>query len=275
MRVVTEWWLLNHLAVLEVVLVGAGAGLIGALALMHRRIFFAEAVSHAAFPGAVLGVVAGAAFAPGYLTLMLFAGALVGCVGLSWVMGLVSRLPGVSSQAAAGIVLSSGFGLGYFAATWFQPLPLRVDSFLTGSVLTVNSTDVTAAAIVLCLAAAACWWAAPALTSLAFSRDLFRASGAKPSLYDATVLLLVTLAIVVAIPAVGTIVSISLLAAPPAIVRPWVRSPALLLLASPVVGVVLGGVGLASAQLWGLSSGGMIAIWAGVAYCASRLGTRR
>ncbi|WJY68655.1 metal ABC transporter permease [Corynebacterium auris] len=268
------WWQLNQLAVWEVVLVGAATGLIGALALMHRRIFFAEAVSHAAFPGAVLGVVAGAALAPGHVTELIFAGALAGCLALAAVMAALVRLPGISSQAAAGIVLSSGFGLGYFAATWFAPLPVRVESFLTGSVLTANAADVAAAGVVLALAAGACWWAGPRLVSLGFSAALFRASIGAHRLYDALVLVLVCLGIVVAIPAVGTIVSIALLAAPPAILRPWVRTPGALLWGSPLVGFALGLLGLASAHWWDLSAGGMIALWSGVVYVAS-LGVRR
>ncbi|SDR74533.1 metal ABC transporter permease [Corynebacterium timonense] len=263
------WWQLNQLAVWEVVLVGAATGLIGALALMHRRIFFAEAVSHAAFPGAVLGVVAGAALAPGRITELIFAGALIGCLVLAGVMAVLVRLPGISSQAAAGIVLSSGFGLGYFAATWFAPLPVRVESFLTGSVLTANAVDVAAAGVVLALAVVAWWGVGPRLVSLGFSEALFRASIGTHRLYDALVLVLVCLGIVVAIPAVGTIVSIALIAAPPAILRPWVRTPGALLAGSPLVGIAIGLVGLASAQWWGLSAGGMIALWSGVIYAAS------
>lgn len=268
------WWQLNHLAVWEVVLLGAAAGLVGALALMHRRIFFAEAVSHATFPGAVLGVVAAAAIAPGYTSPLLFAGALTGCLLLAAAMAALVRVPGITSQSAAGIVLSAGFGLGYFAATWFRPLPVKVESFLTGSVLTVNAVDVAFAAVVLGAAVATCAWAGPRLVALGFSGDLFEASIGARRTYDAAVLGLISACIVVAIPAVGTIVSIALLAAPPAILRPWVCSPCALLAGSPVVGVVLGGLGLFSAHAWGLSASGMIAVWSGLAYACSAVARR-
>ncbi|WP_342318308.1 metal ABC transporter permease [Corynebacterium mayonis] len=268
------WWHLNYLAVWEVVLVGAATGIIGAYALIHRRIFFAEAVSHATFPGAVIGVVIGAAVAPHYITEFLFVGALVGCAALAAAMAGLSRLPGMTSQSSAGIVLSAGFGLGYFAATWFKPLPVRVESFLTGSVLTANTSDVTAAGIVFALAVVAQLWAGPQLVALGFSESLFVAQGRSRMLYDVCVLALICLGIVVAIPAVGTIVSIALLAAPPAILRPWVRSPVVLIWAAPVVGIAIGVVGLLSSQAWGLSSGGMIAVWAGVVYALS-LAARR
>ncbi|MDY5786279.1 metal ABC transporter permease [Corynebacterium sp.] len=264
-----SWWHLNAFALWEVVLVGAATGLIGAYALMHRRIFFAEAVSHATFPGAVLGVVVGAAVAPDHITELLFAGALLGCALLSAAMAGLARMRGMTSQSAAGIVLSAGFGLGYFAATWFKPLPVHVDSFLTGSVLTANATDVAAAGIVLAAAVLVEWWAGPRIVALGFSRELYIAQGRSLTLYDATVLTLICLGIVVAIPAVGTIVSIALLAAPAAILRPWVRSPSALVWAAPVVGVLLGVGGLLTAEVWGLSAGGMIALWAGVVFAGS------
>ena len=57
-------------------------------------------------------------------------------------MRSLASIPGISSQGAAGIVLTAGFATGYFLATWFKPLPLAVSSFLTGSVMTVSPADV-------------------------------------------------------------------------------------------------------------------------------------
>ena len=45
------------LPIIEVVLMGLLAGLVGAVALVHRRIFFTESLTHATFPGAIVGVV--------------------------------------------------------------------------------------------------------------------------------------------------------------------------------------------------------------------------
>ena len=50
-------WNVLALPLVEVVLMGALAGIVGALALLHRRIFFTESLTHSTFPGAVAGVV--------------------------------------------------------------------------------------------------------------------------------------------------------------------------------------------------------------------------
>ena len=148
-------WGLLGLPALEVALMGALAGLVGALALVHRRVFFTESLTHATFPGAVAGVVVASAASQalvgsraGYevLTLALLVGAVAMCLPMIGLMRWLARVPGLSSQSAAGIVLTFGFALGYFLVKWFAPLPLKVDSFLAGSVLNVSRLDVWVAA---------------------------------------------------------------------------------------------------------------------------------
>ena len=115
-----------------------------ALALVHRRIFFTESLTHSTFPGAVAGVVVAAALSRSLagqradydlLTAALFVGAVLMCLPMIALMRWLSTIPGLTSQSAAGIVLTFGFALGYFLAKWFAPLPLKVDGFLTGSIL--------------------------------------------------------------------------------------------------------------------------------------------
>lgn len=82
----------------------------------------------------------------------LYVGAFLGTIPLVALMRRLASIPGISSQGAAGIVLTAGFAAGYFLATWFKPLPLAVSSFLTGSVMTVSPADVAWAGAVLLLA---------------------------------------------------------------------------------------------------------------------------
>ena len=80
-------WDILRLPLLEAILVGALGGLVGCLAVLHQRIFFTESVTHATFPGAVLGVVCAVPLVTGLgtverhtvLSLCLFAGAAIMC----------------------------------------------------------------------------------------------------------------------------------------------------------------------------------------------------
>ena len=142
------------LPIAEVVAVGVLLGIVGALAIVGKRVFFSESLSHGTFPGAVLGVVIGQFMgaSSSSLSLWLFVGAALFCIPLAWLMRYLASLEGISPTAAAGIVLTVGYALGVFLLRWFQPLPLKVEGFLTGSLLAVSHTDVLSAAAILVLA---------------------------------------------------------------------------------------------------------------------------
>ena len=74
-----------------------------------------------------------------------------------------------------------------------------------------------------------------------------------------------------AIPAVGTILSIALIAAPAAALAPLVRSSRAFLVGCPLLGAFLGIVGLAIAVPAKLSAGGTIALLCAACVLASRI----
>ncbi|MEJ6013508.1 metal ABC transporter permease [Corynebacterium sp. H127] len=259
----------------EALSVGAAAGLVGAVAVLHRRVFFSEAITHATFPGAVLGVVLAAAFVPGIsasgLSVFLFLGAFAACIPLAGMMRVLEVHAGLSAQAAAGVVLTLGFSGGYFLAKWFQPLPLRVDSFLTGSILTVNALDIAAATGLLLIAGAVVWALRWPLVYTAFDRNF---PGQRTALFDAIVLILICLTVVVCIPAVGTILPIALIAAPAGTLWTTAKDPLWFLAGSAVLGATLAVFGLTIAVGLSLSAGGMIALAGGCCFALSGLWRR-
>ncbi len=271
-------WELLYLPVAEVVLMGALAGLVGALALVHRRVFFTESLTHATFPGAVAGVVVAAAASAAFvgqrasydlLTLALLVGAVLMCLPMIMLMGWLSKVPGLSSQSAAGIVLTLGFALGYFMAKWFAPLPLKVDSFLAGSVLNVSQTDVRVTAGVLVLAVAVCLVGERLLTFYGFDPVGYRAAGLRTWPSEAVVLGLICLTIAALVPAVGTILPIALVAAPAASLSRWCSTMRSLLAGAALLGALSCLVGLGLGVALELSVGGVIALTCAVVYMGS------
>ena len=257
---------------LHVTLIGALGGLVGAFAYLDRRIFFAESVTHGTFPGAVLGVVVAASLGLGHsgMSAALYVGAFLGTIPLVALMRYLASIPGISSQGAAGIVLTAGFAAGYFLATWFKPLPLAVSSFLTGSVMTVSPADVWWAGAVLLLAAVLV--AVGHRQLLAHCFDPVEPGAARGAARNERIILgLILAAVTVAIPAVGTILSIALIAAPAAAIAPHARSSRAFLIACPLLGAALGLVGLGIAVPARLSAGGTIALLCAVCVLASRV----
>ena len=257
---------------LHVTLIGALGGLVGAFAYLDRRIFFAESVTHGTFPGAVLGVVVAASLGLGHsgMSAALYVGAFLGTIPLVALMRYLASIPGISSQGAAGIVLTAGFAAGYFLATWFKPLPLAVSSFLTGSVMTVSPADVAWAGAVLTVALAVV--AAGHRQLLAHCFDPTEPGAARGASRNERIILgLILAAVTVAIPAVGTILSIALIAAPAAAIAPHARSSRAFLIACPLLGALVGLAGLAIAVPARLSAGGTIALLCAGVVLASRL----
>ena len=257
---------------LHVTLIGALGGLVGAFAYLDKRIFFAESVTHGTFPGAVLGVVIASALGLGHsgMSAALYVGAFLGTIPLVALMRSLASIPGISSQGAAGIVLTAGFAAGYFLATWFKPLPLAVSSFLTGSVMTVSPADVAWAGAVLTVALAVVAAGHRQLLAHCFDpADPGAARGASRN--ERIILGLILAAVTVAIPAVGTILSIALIAAPAAAIAPHARSSRAFLIACPLLGALVGLAGLAIAVPARLSAGGTIALLCAGAVLASRL----
>ena len=257
---------------LHVTLIGALGGLVGAFAYLDRRIFFAESVTHGTFPGAVLGVVVAASLGLGHsgMSAALYVGAFLGTIPLVALMRYLASIPGISSQGAAGIVLTAGFAAGYFLATWFKPLPLAVSSFLTGSVMTVSPADVWWAGVVLLLAAVLV--AVGHRQLLAHCFDPAEPGAARGAARNERIILgLILAAVTVAIPAVGTILSIALIAAPAAALAPSARSARSFLIGCPLLGAALGLVGLGIAVPARLSAGGTIALLCAACVLASRV----
>ena len=257
---------------LHVTLIGALGGLVGAFAYLDKRIFFAESVTHGTFPGAVLGVVIASALGLGHsgMSAALYVGAFLGTIPLVALMRSLASIPGISSQGAAGIVLTAGFAAGYFLATWFKPLPLAVSSFLTGSVMTVSPADVAWAGALLALAVVVV--AAGHRQLLAHCFDPTEPGAARGASRNERIILgLILAAVTVAIPAVGTILSIALIAAPAAALAPSARSARSFLIGCPLLGAALGLAGLGIAVPARLSAGGTIALLCAGAVLASRV----
>ncbi|MBH5300176.1 metal ABC transporter permease [Corynebacterium silvaticum] len=247
------------LPILELISVGALCGLVGVFTVLKQRVFFTESVTHATFPGAILGVVILGRDG-------LYLGALIMCILMAVAMRWLTRIHGQSSQASAGIILTVSFALGYFLNKWFAPLPIRIEGFLAGSVLTVRVFDVVVAGVVLVVSVGIVNSFQKHLVYYSFDEMGFRAAGGNVKLAESLILAMIVATVVCVIPAIGTILSIALIAAPTAGLHFLVSSPTKLLWLAPMVGVSIGLVGLGIAVAFNLSAGGTIAVVAGVFY---------
>lgn len=266
-------WQIIALPIVEAIAVGALCGFVGSLALLNQRIFFTESITHAAFPGAVIGVVVTSVYTidQNILSIGLFIGAALACIVLSFMMHVLSKLKGISSQASAGITLTVGFASGYFLNKWFAPLPLRIEGFLTGSLLNCTPADVIFAIIAFALAVGLWSFNSANLIHCSFDSTNYKALGGRSGLMQGIVLALIIITVSVIIPAVGTVVSVSLIAAPAAALKSRMRSINKFVFACVLSSIFIALLGLALAVILRLSAGGTISICAGCFFLVVKL----
>jgi manganese/iron transport system permease protein len=240
-------------ALLAAVLIGALSGLVGALVVLRRRTFFAQALTHATFPGAVGAAILGVSIPLGAAV------ASVVIVGIMTVLGRVKRQ---GSQVASGIMLTAGFALGVLLQALNPSLPVDVESFLVGSILTVGDGDIILAGIVLAAAVLILVLFGKEIMFSTFDPNGYRAAGYREWPVELLSLALIAATVVTAMPAVGAILAIALIAAPAAAARLLSRTTTQIFLLAPGIGAASGLLGVLLSRELDVAAGAAIALTA-------------
>jgi ABC-type Mn2+/Zn2+ transport system permease subunit len=231
-------------ATIEVLLLAVAGGLLGAWIVLRRLAFFAHAVGGATFPGLVVADATG---------LRPIVAALA--VALAYAGGVHragSRAGGRAADAVTGVLLVGALALGVILASDVFHSGARVDRLLFGTLLGLDGGDLLAAAAGAGLAIVATVLLGPAWLASGFDREGARSLGAPIAAADALLLVLVAVAVVTALPAVGALLTTALFIVPAATAR---------LVARSVPGLLATSVGLAALQ--GVV-GVYVALWADV-----------
>ncbi len=202
-------------AVMVAVVSGALCGVLGCFVLVRGLAFLGESVAHTVVLGVVLAVVAGVPVATGAITVAVATVALVHAIGAD------RRF---DEDTAMGILLPTLFGAGVALAAVTPGYRTRLQDVLFGSVLGATRSDVAAALGVATLTAAVLALAGKELVLVAFDRPAAHAMGYHVRALDLLLLMLVAVAAVVALRAVGNVLLTALLLGPPATSRMMSRT---------------------------------------------------
>ena len=252
-------------ALVEAVLVGVVAGVVGVHVLLRRLPFFVVAMSHATFPGVVIASVLGMSLFVG--------GSVFGLVVVVAVVALgASKV--LDDATVIGIVLAGSFALGVLVLSSQPSSSKDLSEFLVGSVLTVSRGDIATTAAVGMVLLAGLAALHKELVLGAFDPQGAAAAGYRTALLDLCLLAIVTVALVTAVPAVGTLLAVALLTVPALAARLWVDRvvPAMVLAAA--IGAASGVAGLFASAVFGIAAGGAIALSASAAFVLSAAGSR-
>jgi ABC-type Mn2+/Zn2+ transport system permease subunit len=251
--------------VVEVVLVGALAGLIGVHVVQRRLSFFTMALTHATFPGVVAAAIIGVNILIGGVV----AGSLV-AVGVAW----LSRRRGQNAAAATGVVLSAGFALGAGLVATQSGFSQDLSSLLVGSIVTVGRSDLVITAVALVVVGLVLLAGRRPLRYIGFDADGARAAGYATGAWDLVLLLTLQVVVVTVVPAVGTILAVALLVAPAAAARQWSARPAVVSTLAVALAIAAGLIGLWASGRFNIAAGAGISLAATAILVASTAASR-
>ena len=247
-------------ALLEAAVVGAIGGAIGIHISLRRLAFTTMALTHATFPGIVLAAVLG---------VNLLAGSAVFGFVLVLALAALGRVRQLDTSTTTGVLLAGGFALGVLLLSAQDGFAKDLTSLLVGSILTTTDTE---------LAVTIVGGLSIAVVLAVFSKELVfsafdpvgaEAQGFSLGLLDLMVLLALEATLVMTIPSVGTLLSVSLLVGPATIARLWTDHLRRAMVVAPVVGALFAMAGIVVSHAADIAAGATIAVIIGVGFAVS------
>jgi manganese/iron transport system permease protein len=247
---------------LAAVLGGAACGLVGVWVIMMNIPFVGVAMSHAAFAGAVFGLLLG--INP-LLTAILF------CLAASLLIGPVAERADIEPNVSLGIIFSIALGLAFLGIGLMRGPRTGALSFIWGSILLVSTRDLVfmAAADLVVLLFLALFY--KEIQAVLFNREVARAVGIPERAIFFAMLILCGLTVTVNLNTIGGLLIFSLIVNPPSAAYQLTWRLKTMFLLSALFGVLSCVVGLAVSYLTDAPSGAVIIITSSAVFGVSLL----
>ncbi|UCH36841.1 MAG: metal ABC transporter permease [Armatimonadota bacterium] len=249
-------------AVLATFLAGIACPLVGVLVVIMRLSFIGVCMSHAAFAGALLGLVLGV---HPLLVAFLFALAAAG------VLGPLADRGDFAPDTAMGIVFSSSLGLSFLLLALIPGPKTEALNLLWGSPLTVIPSDLIILAVVAAAAVLLSGLFFKEIQAVVFHRELAAAVGIPATAVYYGLLLLSGTAITASLKAIGGLLVFALIINPAAAAYQLTYSLRRMFLLAVGFGVLSGWAGLALSSLLNLPSGAFIIVVSSLVFVAAAL----
>lgn len=219
-------------ALVEILILGALGGILSSWVVLYRLSYGAESLAHGMLPGLVLAALVG---------LPLLVGGLVGILVAGILVAVAARMPMAEPDTAIAVVVTTLFGAGILMA--LSPAsPPGIGELLFGNLLGTTTDGILISAIVAVFVLALLWLLHPRLLAVGFDGDAAGFARMPVRLVEVVLLMIVAVAVLVSVQALGTLLVAALLVGPAATARLLTRRLGPMLLISTGV-AVLAGVG--------------------------------
>lgn len=237
-------------AIVEMTLLGLAGGALGCWVVLYEFSYAAESLAHSVFPGLVIAAIAG---------VPLLLGAAPAIVLAALAIAVAARLPGVGRDVGVAVVVTTMLGLGVLLAL-SPDSPPGVESLLFGDILGPTDADLASAAALVVVVASALRLLHGRLLATGFDRGSAPALGLSPAVVDATLLILLAAAIVVAVQGLGNLLVVAVFVGPAAAARQLSDRIVTMTAIAAAIAVLAGLAGLYLSYYLGTAGGASVAL---------------
>ncbi len=221
-------------ALVELALLGLVSGTLGCWVVFAGISYGAESLAHSMLPGLVAAALLG---------LPLVAGGATGLLVGATLMALVGRVPRLDSDVGVAVVITGLFGLGVLLGL-APEVPAGLNGLLFGDLLAVGWGEIATTAGAALVIGAALWVLHPSFLAVFFDRAGAGALGRRPGAFEVALALLLALATLVAVQALGNLLVVAMLVGPAATARLLTRRLGPMMAVATAVAVVAPACGL-------------------------------
>lgn len=233
-------------AIMGAVLMGILGGLLGSFVTLRQLSFFSHAVGHAALVGVALGVLLNTNPTWMLLPFTLIFGVVV--------LYLIDKTD-LATDSVLSIVLSGALAIGVILTSFIKGYRGNLMAVLFGDILAIDNTDLILTLLVLVASSVFLLSTLPQQILLTLNADVAQVQGVPVQLYRYGFVVLLSLAVAVAIKAVGVLLVNAFLVIPAATAKLMSHHFKLFLILSLVLGCGTSIGGMVVSGLFNLASG--------------------
>lgn len=231
-------------------LVAATCAIVGTWVVIRGMAFLGEALGHGMLPGVAIATLLG---------IPAMIGGAASAVVMSAAIGALQRRERLSYDTSIGLLFVGMLSLGVIIVSHSRSFATDATAMLFGDVLAITAGDIVVMAIALAVTAAVALAFHRSFVAAAFDPRVARTLGLRPHLAHVALTGLVTLAVVSAFQAVGTLLVVGMLLAPAVAAGHWTRSIGSTMALATAFGVIAVAAGLAISWYAATAAGATIA----------------
>ncbi|OUS72710.1 manganese ABC transporter [Paenibacillus sp. MY03] len=224
-------------------LLGLSSGVIGSFTYLRKQSLVGDTLAHAALPGICIAFMLTGVKSIG---IFLIGATLAGIVA-TFGIGYITRHSRLKQDAALGIVLSSFFGLGIVLLTFIQHgdygNQAGLDKFLFGQAAAMVGSDVMTMSVMSAFLVTICVLLFKQFKLISFDPGFAKGLGYNVGLLEQLLMLLVVVAVVAGVQAVGVVLIAALLITPAVSARYWTNRLGTMIILSGAFGALSGALG--------------------------------